>query len=234
MTEVKNYKLTKDEIKTYTAGVMATEVVSEQICGTTEHPEIYIKARCTIDTGILMMLIERYQDNEDLKEQIESAAHENDDLRKERDALVKQLAVEKDKVTAEETRKKLDTALSKEETNNDTTKVWANLAYKFNENDESGHEIDQADLAKSARVLERAVRVNPQNQRARYLLAVIDQKMGDPAAAENELRTVIQGNPLNPIPHLRLGMLLRERGRYEEALKEFHAVERLRPHNPMM
>lgn len=78
------------------------------------------------------------------------------------------------------------------------------------------------------------VRVNPQNQRARYLLAVIYQKMGDPAAAENELRTVIQGNPLNPIPHLRLGMLLRERGRYEEALKEFHVVERLRPHNPMI
>ena len=234
MTEVKNYQLTKDEIKTYTAGVMATEVVSEQMRGTTEHPEIYIKARCTIDTAILMTLIERYQDNEDLKEQIESAARENDDLRKERDALVQQLAAEKDKAKAGETRKKLDTALSKEETNDDTAKVWANLAYNFNENDESGHGIDQADLAKSARVLERAVRVNPQNQRARYLLAVIYEKMGDPAAAENELRTVIQGNPLNPIPHLRLGMLLRERGRYEEALKEFHVVERLRPHNPMM
>jgi len=155
MTEVKNYQLTKDEIKTYTAGVMATEVVSEQMRGTTEHPEIYIKARCTIDTAILMTLIERHQDNEDLKEQIESASRENDDLRKERDALVKQLAAEKDKAKAGETRKKLDTALSKEETNDDTTKVWANLSYNFNENDERGHGIDQADLAKSAHVLER-------------------------------------------------------------------------------
>ena len=234
MTEVKNYQLTKDEIKTYTAGVMETEVESEQMRGTTEHPEIYIKARCTIDTGVLMKLIDRYQDNEDLKEQIESSARENEALRKERDALVQQLAAEKDKAKVEETRKKLDTALAKEETNDETTKVWTNLAYKFHENDESGHEVGQADLDKSARVLERAVRVNPQNARARFLLAVIYQKRGDYAAAENELRTAIQSNPSNPIPHLRLGILKRERGRYEEALQEFHFVERMRPNNPMM
>ena len=234
MTEVKNYQLTKDEIKTYTAGVMETDVVFEQMRGTTEHPEIYVKARCTIDTGVLMKLIDRYQDNEDLKEQIESSSRENEALRKERDALVRQLAVEKDKAKAEDTRKKLDAALSKEEMNDETTKVWTNLAYKFHENDESGHEVEQADLDKSARVLEKAVRVNPENARARFLLAVIYEKKGDYGAAENELRTVIKSNPSNPIPHLRLGMLLRERGRYEEALKEFHFVERLRPHNPMM
>ena len=33
---------------------------------------------------------------------------------------------------------------------------------------------------------------------------------------------------------MKLGILLGQTGRYEEALKEFHFVERLRPHNLMM
>jgi predicted Zn-dependent protease len=234
LTEVKNYELTKDEVKTYTAGVMEAEVMSEQMRGTTEHPEIYIRAHCKIDTDVLMKLIDHYRDNEDLKEQLEASAKENEDLRKERGALVRQLAAEKDKAKAEETRKKLDTVLAKEETNDDTTRVWTNLAYKFGEGDENGHEIKQAELDNSTVVLERAIKVNPQNQRARSLLAAIYQRKGDYAAAESELRAVIQRNPSNPIPHMRLGILLRERGRHEEALKEFHFVERLRPHNPMM
>jgi len=234
LTEVKNYQLTKDEVRTYASGIMETEVVSEQMRGTADHPEIYIKARCKIDTDVLMKLIEHYRDSEDLKEQLEASAKESEALRKERDDLVRQLAAEKDKGKAEETRKKLDTALAKEETHDDTTRVWTNLAYKLGEDDKNGHEIQQAELDNSAIVLERAITVNPQNQRAHILLAVIYQKKGDYASAENELRTVIQHNPSNPIPHMRLGILLRQTGRYEEALREFHFVERLRPHNLMM
>ena len=68
LTVVKNYQLTKDEVKAYTAGILETEIASEQMRGTTEHPEIYIKARCTIDTDIITAQIDRYRENEDLKE----------------------------------------------------------------------------------------------------------------------------------------------------------------------
>src|SRR5271169_3693187 len=95
LTQVKNYQLTKDEIKSYTTGVLETEVVSEQMRGTTEHPEIYVKTRCKIDTDSLIAQIGKFQENEDLKEQVNATAKENDDLKKERDELVKQLASEK-------------------------------------------------------------------------------------------------------------------------------------------
>ncbi len=234
MTVVKNYQLTKDEIMSYTAGVLETEVVSEQMRGTTEHPEIYIKARCTIDSDVLTAQIDRYRENEDLKEQLDVSAKENDDLKKERDALVKQLNAEKDKVKAAETRKQLDTVLSKEEANDDAKTVWINIGSQLVEVDGNGREIKQADLDQSAAILQRAVQTDPQNERAQFMLASIYQKKGDFSQAENSLRVAIQQHPRNPAPHLKLGIILKDQGKYQEALQEFHFVERLRPKNPMM
>ncbi len=234
LTTVKNYQLTKDEVMSYTAGVLETEVVSEQMRGTTDHPEIYIKARCKIDTDVLTAQIDRYRENEDLKEQLDVSSKENNDLKKERDSLVVQLAAEKDKAKAAETRKQLDTVLSKEEANDDAKTVWINIGSQLVEVDGNGKEIKQADLDKSAVILQQAVETNPQNEQAQLMLASIYQKKGDFSGAENRLRIAIQQHPLNPSPHLKLGIILKDQKRNQEALQEFHIVERLRPKNPMM
>ncbi len=234
LTQIKNYQLTKDEIKSYTAGVLETEVVSEEMRGTTEHPEIYIKTRCKIDTDVLIAQIGKFQENEDLKEQINAAAKENDDLKKERDELVKQLASEKNKEQAAETRQKLDSVLSQEEANDETHKVWINIGAQLVHVDENGNQVKQADLDNSFKVLQKAVNINPQNQRARLMLAAIYQKRGNLAAAEDQLRVAVQRNPAGPIPHIRLGVLLKDEGKYQEALQQFHIVERVRPRNPEM
>ena len=236
LTQVKNYQLSKDEVRSYTAGVTETEVVSEQMRGTTEHPEIYVKTRCKIDTDVLMKTIDRYRENVDLREQVQATAKENENLRKEREALVKQLAAEKDKSKADATRQKLDTVLSQEEANDDTNKVWNNYALQlaYGGGNEHGREIKPAELDRSFAVLQRAVKINPQNLRARMMLASIYERRGNTSAAESEFRTAVQRDPSNPLAHLRLGNLLKERGRYEDALREFRFVERVRPHDPWM
>jgi tetratricopeptide (TPR) repeat protein len=231
LTQVKDFQLSKDEVKAYTAGVLETEVISEQMHGTTDRPKIDVKVRCRIDTDVLLQQIGHYRGSEDLKEQLLSSAGENEALQKERDALVKQLASEKDKARAETTRKRLAGVLAREEAYDDTNRVWASLAISIEDTDGNGHEIRQADLDSSAVVLQRVVTADPRNQRARYLLAAVYQRQGNHNAAENELRAAIHHNPSNPAPHLKLGLLLRERGKYQEALREFHFVERLRPHN---
>ncbi len=234
VSEIRNYQLTKDEVKAYTAGVAETEIVADEMRGSVNHPEVYIKTRCRVDTQLLTAAIDRYRDNEDLKEQVQAAAKENDQLKKERNGLVKQLAAEKDKTKAEATRKKLDSVLDREETNEETDKVWAKLAYRCGESDENGAELTQADADRSTAVLERVVKVNPGNQRALYLLSALYQKKGEYDAAEDQSRAAILKNPSNPVPHMKLGILLHSRSKNEEALKEFHFVERLRPHNSMM
>jgi predicted Zn-dependent protease len=234
LTVVKNYQLSKDEIKSYTAGILETEVVSEQMRGTTERPEIYIKTRCKADTDVLIAQIGKFRKSDELKEQLNAAARENEDLRKERDALVKQLAADKDKTKAAATRQKLDTVLAKEESNDDTHKVWINIGSQLVETDGSGQAIRQADLDNSTVVLEKAIKANPQNQRARYMLASIYQRKGNVSAAEGELRTALKRDPSDSDLHMRLGVLLKDQGRHPAALQEFHFVEHTRPHNPMM
>jgi Tfp pilus assembly protein PilF len=236
LTQVKEYRLSKDEVTTYTAGVVETEIVSEEMRGSTRHPEIHIKARCKIDTDVLMEQIDRYQENQELREQLEGSAKESESLRKERDELIKQLSSEKNKAKAEETRQKLDTVLTHEETIDDTNRVWASLSQKMELQgaQEAVPEISEKELDNASVVLERAVKINPRNLRARMLLASIYQRRGNAVASAGELKAAMERDPSNPLLHMKLGVLLKDQGRYDEALREFQFIEQKRPNEPHM
>jgi hypothetical protein len=171
LTAVKGIGPANGEAKACIADILETEVVSERIHGTTDFPEICIKARCRIDSDLLMARIDRYQENEDVKEQLAAFSRETNLCRREREALVRQLAGQKDKSKVLETRKKLDAILSREESYTDTISICARLGNKLDGEDDNGHDIKPADLDSSAVILERAVRVDPRNQRAHCLLA---------------------------------------------------------------
>jgi tetratricopeptide (TPR) repeat protein len=234
LTQVQNYQLTNDEIKSYTAGILETEVVSERMGGTTDHPEISIKTRCKIDTDILTAQINRFRASEDLKEQLSAAAREKDALQKERDALVKQLAAQTSKTKAEAARSKLDTVLAKEEANDETNKVWMNIGPQLLDRETTGRELNKAELDSATMTLQKSVNANPDNLRARSMLAAVYQREGKFDLAEQELRAAVKTNPSNPMQHVKLGDLLKEQGRYKEALREYHFVERLKPHSPLI
>jgi tetratricopeptide (TPR) repeat protein len=236
LTQVKEYKLTKDEVTAYTAGIVATEIIKDEIRGTLDHPEFYLKARCKVDTDVLARQIDRYRENQELREQLEAAARERESLRKERDAILKQLAAEKDKGQADETRKKLDSVLTQEESNDDTARVWVKLSPRidFYGGRESQQDIPAVDLEASYAALQKALERNPGNVRARVLLASVYHQQRNPAAAEKELRTALERVPNNDLVHMRLGIVLREQGKYQEAFKEFRIIEHKRPNQPQM
>lgn len=234
LTEVKNFQLTRDEVKSYTAGIVEAEVVAERMHGTPARPEITVKVRCSVDTDVLAARIGRYRENEDFKEQLDAAVRENDALKKERDTLVKQLGAERDQAKAEKLRKKLDSVLSREEADDDTKKAWIALGSSFSVLDEKGRDLKPAEIEKAMVTLQKAVTVNPQNLRAHILLASLYRKKGDAKPAEDQLQAAIEHHPSSPLPRLMLGLLLREQNRPQEALRELHFVERLRPHHPVM
>jgi|GEM_PF-1034779 len=237
LTEVKNMSLTKDEIKVYTSGVVETEIISEEMKGTSAHPEIFIRARCKIDTAVLIGHINNFRKNEDLKEQLNTALKENEALKKERDNLTSKLSAEKDKSKAADIRKKLDNVLDKEEANDEVKKIWTGLAHKLlNSTDIKKYvgRLNEKELNEAAHALNKVVKVNPENQRAHMLLAAIYQKKGDSAAAQKEIKTAIALNPSNPFFHLRLGLLLRNEGKYKEAIKELTIAKQSMPNRPDM
>ena len=236
ITEVKEYKLTKDEVTAYTAGVVETEIVVDESRGTVDHPTHYIKARCTVDTDVMLQQIDRYRENQELREQVETAAREKEALRKERDALQKQLAAEKDKTKTAETRKQLDAVLTREESSDDTSRAWVKLSPRidFYGGKESRQELPQGDLDASTKALRNAVQVDPGNVRARILLAAVYQYGHDYAAAEKELLSALERAPNNPLVHLKLGIVLREQGKLQDAFREFRFIEHNRPNQPQM
>jgi Flp pilus assembly protein TadD len=235
LTEVRSIELRKDEVRAYTAGLIETEIVADEMRGTAEHPEVYIRTRSTIDSDTLQASIQRYHETEELKEQLQASAKENSELKKERDRLVKQLAGSRNEAAAEATRKKIAAVLTKEETNEDMHRIAKALAFPLGDSDEPPRrEITAAEMDNAFAVLERVIRTNPRNQRARCLLSTLLRIKGDHEGAEREARAAIRLNPSGPVPHMQLAVLLRERGDNVNALKEFHFVERLRPHHLMM
>jgi tetratricopeptide (TPR) repeat protein len=236
LTQVKDYQLTKDEVTAYTAGVVETELMVDEMRGTTERPEVYIKVRCRIDTAVLVQQIDRYRESQELREELEASAKEKEALRKERDELQKLLAAEKDKGKAEQTRAKLSAVLTHEETIDTTNRVWARLSPEvdFYSGGEINRAVKLAELEDSAAMLEKAVELNPRNQRANILLASLYEQRSDKTKAEQHLRRALEREPGNQILRMRLGILLREAGNYREALREFGLVERKQPQQPHM
>jgi tetratricopeptide (TPR) repeat protein len=235
-TQVKEFRLTKDQVMAYTAGIVETEIIADETRGTVDHPELYVKARCRVDTDLLVQQIGRYRESEELGELLETAAKEKEALRKERDALQKQLAGEQDKIKAEVTQKKLDSVLTNEESFDDTSRAWIRLSPRidFYGGKESRQEIPAAEIEAATAALQKAVARNPGNVRARILLASVHDQRQDYAAAEEELSAALQRVPNNALVHLRLGIVLREQGKLQEALREFRVIEHKRPNMPQM
>jgi tetratricopeptide (TPR) repeat protein len=236
ITQVKEFRLTKDQVMAYAAGIVETEIIADEIRGPVDHPELYVKARCRVDTDVLVQQIGRYRESEELGELLETAAKEKEALRKERDALQKQLAGEQDKIRAEVTQKKLDSVLTNEEGFDDTSRAWIRLSPRidFYGGKESRQEIPAAEIEAATAALQKAITRNPSNVRARILLASVYDQRQDYAAAEEELRAALQRVPNNALVHLRLGIVLREQGKLQEALREFRVIEHRRPNMPQM
>ena len=236
LAQVKEYRMTRDEVTAYTAGIVTTDVVASEDQGTVRHPEVLVRVRCRIDTDVLVRQIDRYQDNEELREQLEDMAQQQEALRKERDGMVKQLQAEKDKEKAAETQQKLSSVLSREESIDTTYRVWATVSPQidFYSGRDVNRPVRPGDLEDAAGKLEQVVQASPENQQACLLLAIIYEQQNDLHRAETLLRGTIARHPNRPILHLRLGIVLRQEKQYDEALRELHVMEKKRPNQPQM
>lgn len=222
LTQVKDFRLTKDEVTSYTAGMVATDIVSEEMRGSAARPEIVVKVRCSIDTTVLLKQLGSFRENDELKAQLEAAARENEKLRKERDSLIASMQAEKDKGKAEEKRKQVDAVLTRQEGNDETMKYWRSLSYRVYDPEIP---VDDAELAEATASLTRITKADPANGRARFLLASIYQRNKDYAAAEKEIRGALAVTPDDPFLHLKLGALLKADRKYDAALKELLIAE---------
>lgn len=97
VTEVKNFGLSRDEIRAYTAGIV--EVV-EQATRTEMEGQttvVRVDVQCRIDTAALTEQIAALRQNEEAKAELVQAREESEHLRRELEAKSKELAAMKSK-----------------------------------------------------------------------------------------------------------------------------------------
>lgn len=87
-TEVKNFRLTKDQITTYSAGVVSAEVVDEKWDGKT----YYLKAKVSADPAEVIKALQNIIDNKQKTKELEESRKKAKDALKEIERLKKEIA----------------------------------------------------------------------------------------------------------------------------------------------
>ncbi len=101
ITQVKNFDLSKEEIRAYTAGIV--ELIEQETRSTMEGQQqiVRVDVIAKIDTNVVTRQIDALRKNEKVKADLLRTQQEADRLRRERDALQQELAAAKTKPEVE-------------------------------------------------------------------------------------------------------------------------------------
>jgi VWFA-related protein len=95
-----------------------------------------------------------------------------------------------------------------------------------------GAALIQSQPAEAVKILEQALRLDPQRIDVRYQLGLAFHAIGDEADAAAELREAVAGMPDSAPAHNNLGMALFQLGNAQASIDEFRAAARLAPKDP--
>jgi tetratricopeptide (TPR) repeat protein len=243
VTEVKNFGLSRDEIRAYTAGIVE---VTEQAARTTMEGEttvIRVDVRCKIDTAILARQIEALRQNESARNELEEAKQEADRLRQELDGKTRELAALKSKTEAQTVLQQREQVLNQMEAKDLLVRASV-LAGSDETSYLAGSSQDRRPgplLLPGAvppgklperPLLEQALALDPSNVTAHRKLGLLLLRSHDLLGAEREFRTAVRLKPNDARSHLGLAVSLRAMGRREDAAREFAEYQRLAPNTP--
>lgn len=220
VTEVKNLQVTRDEIKTYTAGIVE---VLEQDTKTTHEGEttvVRVDVTVKIDTAAVAKQIGALRNHEHAKEELEQARTEADRLRQEVEAKSKEIAALKSKTGAEPLLKEREQALARLDANDLLARAWR-TPIGLRDEPMAGAAPNDQDRARTKAMLQQALVLDPSNARAHLTLGHILQAEGDLDGAVREYRETLRLKPDLPRAHAALGRAFLASGRRDEAAREF-------------
>ena len=218
VTEVKNLQVSRDEMRSYTAGIV--EVTEQATRSTLEGETTVVRVDVTtkIDTGVLARQIDTVRKNEHTKDELQQARAEADRLKQEVEAKNKELAAMKSKTGAEPLLKERELALAKLDAQDLVVRAARPLTTRsgFME----GDPLPQQDRASMKPMLLQAVALDPTNVRAHVALGHVLQEEGDHDGAIREFRQALRIKPDLPRAHAGLGRALLASGRRDEGERE--------------
>ena len=231
VTEVKNLSVTKDEIRSYTAGIVE---VTEQTTRTTLEGEttvVRVDVTAKVDTAVVAKQIEELHQNEQAKEDLAHAKAEADRLRKELDEKNKQLAALKGSA-AESAVQQRQQVLAQADANELLARTWQVSAGQKDDIVTTAKAPTPEERAKYRAILEQALKLDPGNPWVHFKLGHLYHVEGNLDAAIQEYRTTIRLKPDAARPHLALGRALIAQGKKQQGAEEMYAYLMLAEKKP--
>jgi tetratricopeptide (TPR) repeat protein len=245
VTEVKNLKVSRDELNAYTAGIVeVTELDTKDVLDGATHI-IRVGVTTKIDTDVVWQQIDGIRKNEEAKSQLLRLQTERDELRKELEAKTRELSATKDKLKVQETVRQRTVVLNRADVNGLLAEAQS-LLYKM-EFSSDGKLLEskptKEEQVKARKLIERAITLEPSHPEPHYLLGLLLGMEGDRAGAIREFKEAVALIPKNQergeswfavgYYHSSLGRTLLETGDLLGAIAEYREVIRVNPVNDL-
>ena len=231
VTEVKNLSVTRDEIRSYTAGIV--EVVEQATRTTLEGETTVVRVDVTakVDPAVVTRQLGELRKNELAKEELIRAKTEADLLRKELEDKSRQLATLKGGA-AETAVQQRQQVLARADANELLTKTWQIPAGTRDDIVTQVKAPSPEEREKFLATLQEALRLDPDNPWAHFKLGYLYHSEGNLDAAIREYRTTIHLEPDAARPHLALGRALVAQGKKQQGAEEMYAYLMLAEKKP--
>jgi len=211
-TEVINFKLTKDQIVTLTAGIVQTELIEEK--WNTENLKYWLKAKITANPQDVIKAIDSLRKDREKVKELEELRKKSEELLKENERLTKELKTAKGDAKQESAK-----------------------AYKRNINDlsatewfEKGYELAiSGNYTDAVKAFSKAIELNPQSANAYYNRGVAYYKLGNKQQAIKNYNTAIELNPQYVLAYTSRGNVYSDFGNYQQAIKDYNKAIELNP-----
>ncbi|TKB69859.1 MAG: tetratricopeptide repeat protein [Nitrospira sp.] len=232
ITQIKNFDLSKEEIRAYTAGIV--EVVEQATRDTMEGTTHVIRVEVTakIDTDVVARQIDALRRNENAKAELLNLRAENDRLKQQVEAKTGELVALRSKTEVGTVTRQRQQVLNRLEVSNLVARAWTSLLGTSQRREESTPEGRKA----ARNLITQALVIDPSHPGVRLALGALLNEEKKYKEAMQEFRTVLQmvsiyGLPAEDIALTRvlLGEALAGDGRPDEAILEYRAALRVLP-----
>jgi len=227
-TEVKNFRLTKDQVTTYSAGVVSAEVVDEKWDGKT----YYLKARVSADPTEVIKSLQNIVNDKQKSKDLEDVRKKASEFSREIERLKKELELAKASSKTPEQKADTKTEEGKVYTNQDLVKQYNQAIKGLSATDwfEKGLNLGKSGKYKEAvDAFTNAIELNPQYAVAYGNRGVAYGDLGNYQQAIKDYNKAIELNSKDADAYYNRGVAYSELGNHQQAINDYNKAIQLNP-----
>ncbi|MCX5717385.1 MAG: tetratricopeptide repeat protein [Nitrospirae bacterium] len=203
-TEVKDFKLTKEQVKTYSAGIVGAEIIDDKWDGKT----YWLKAKVSADPKEAAKLLKKIMDDQFKVKELEETRKKAEELTKEVERLNKELAKATNKQPSKKNQQEYKAAIQ-----GLTAIEWFNKGYEAGM---AGREQEALEAFTNA------IELSPDDAEAYFRRGVAYLNSGNSQQAINDFSKAIDLNlDFGSVVYMFRGLAFDRLGNYQKAIKDY-------------